>query len=77
MDKSIQSFRFERYQLKLLKVNDGNEQRKNITFIKGEILDMQDKFNDVFTALTNQMTAFSSMNTVMLNLREEQNVFQN
>jgi hypothetical protein len=40
MDDNINDFREERIQLKRLKVNDGNEQRKNINFIKGEVLDI-------------------------------------
>ena len=52
MDKSITNFKLERMQLKMLKITDGNESRKNITFIKAEILDMQEKFTDVLTAMT-------------------------
>jgi hypothetical protein len=40
MENNIMNFRLERVSLKMLKFNDGNEQRKNITFIKGEVLDM-------------------------------------
>lgn len=40
MKANINDFRDERIALKRLKVNDGNEQRKDLFFIKGEILDL-------------------------------------
>jgi hypothetical protein len=47
MNKNIGEFRDERIALKRMKVNDGNEQRKDLFFIKGEILDMSHKFMDL------------------------------
>ncbi|TNV86517.1 hypothetical protein FGO68_gene17211 [Halteria grandinella] len=44
MQNNIHDFRDERIALKRLKVNDGHEQRKDLFFIKGEILDLQQKF---------------------------------
>lgn len=41
MQNNIHDFRDERIALKRLKVNDGHEQRKDLFFIKGEILDLQ------------------------------------
>lgn len=41
MNHNISEFRDERIALKRLKVNDGNEQRRDLFFIKGEILDLQ------------------------------------
>jgi len=55
----------------MLKFTDGNESRKNITFIKGEILDMQEKFTDVLTAMTSQMEAFNAITNMVTNIKEE------
>jgi hypothetical protein len=44
MKQNMNDFRDERVALKRLKVNDGNEQRKDLFFIKGEILDLSHKF---------------------------------
>lgn len=59
LEKSIQNFRFERVQLKMLKFNDGNEQRRNINFIKGEVLDVQDKLIELYGTITDQRDQFS------------------
>lgn len=58
------------------KLNDGNEVRKNFNFLKSEVLDIHDKFNDVFEALSNQMEAFSSIDTMIKSLRDEQESFK-
>lgn len=44
LKENMNAFRDERIALKRLKVNDGNEQRKDLFFIKGEILDLSHKF---------------------------------
>ncbi|TNV85946.1 hypothetical protein FGO68_gene8142 [Halteria grandinella] len=76
MDQSISTFKLERTQLKMLKFTDGNESRKNITFIKGEILDMQEKFTDVLNAMTSQMEAFNAITNMVTNIKEDQQDFQ-
>lgn len=58
------------------KLNDGNEVRKNFNFLKSEVLDIHDKFNDVFEALSNQMEAFASITTMIKSLRDEQESFK-
>lgn len=47
LKENMNAFRDERIALKRLKVNDGNEQRKDLFFIKGEILDLSQKFISV------------------------------
>lgn len=53
MEENINDFKEERIQLKRLKVNDGNEQRKNINFIKGEVLDIQSKIETLGLTMVN------------------------
>jgi hypothetical protein len=47
MKYNINEFRDERIALKRLKVKDGQEQRKDLFFIKGEILDLSHKFINI------------------------------
>lgn len=49
MAEHLSDFRDERIALKRLKVNDGNEIRKDLFFIKGELLDMSQKSLELIT----------------------------
>ncbi|TNV86681.1 hypothetical protein FGO68_gene5323 [Halteria grandinella] len=65
MDEHINDFREERIQLKRLRVNDGNEQRKNIHFIKGEVLEIQNKIETMGHTMVNQKIESDSLHMLL------------
>ncbi|TNV86875.1 hypothetical protein FGO68_gene8363 [Halteria grandinella] len=69
MKDNINDFRDERIALKRLKVNDGHEQRKDLFFIKGEILDLSHKFINILGSQIEQKQAFDQQQDVMSNVQ--------
>ncbi|TNV86090.1 hypothetical protein FGO68_gene2365 [Halteria grandinella] len=72
MDLNIQDFRDERIQLKRLRVNDGNEQRKNIIFIKSEILDMQQQLHEYTGAFIEQKSNMEQHHDLLMTISIDQ-----
>jgi hypothetical protein len=66
LDDNIQDFRDERIQLKRLKISDGNEQRRNIMFVKGEILDMGQRLNDITSAIIEQKNTLDAQHDMLM-----------
>lgn len=72
MDDNINDFRDERIQLRRLKVIDGNEQRKNLNFIKGEMIDMSQKFNDITCAIIEQKNTLDAQHDMLMTISIDQ-----
>ncbi|TNV85718.1 hypothetical protein FGO68_gene15541 [Halteria grandinella] len=72
MNEHICDFRDERIALKRLKVNDGNEQRKDLLFIKGEILDLSQKFLDLLGNQIDYKICVEAQNETLAQLQQDQ-----
>jgi hypothetical protein len=65
---NITDFRDERIALKRLRVNDGNETRKDLYFIKGEMLDMSRNFHDLYSMMVEQKNVGESQHDMLMNI---------
>ncbi|TNV86025.1 hypothetical protein FGO68_gene14862 [Halteria grandinella] len=72
LSSNINDFRDERIALKRLKVNDGNETRKDLFFIKGEILDMSRDFHNIYAGIIDQKQIQEHQNEMLMGIQIDQ-----
>lgn len=72
MIHKLQEFRHERNQMKILRLQEDNDNERTINLIKHEVIDVHDKFDEMSEEMKSQDKYLQEMMLLLLNIRADQ-----